>query len=298
MIMSALSSDHWVKCISTHGNLRGVAIQATDLVQSMAIRQHLKGAAIRGLGESVMGALLTAALCKHGQRINLNIRGTGLFQQALVDAYPEGNVRGYIIEQSHELPVDESLGPWGSGLLSMLRTQDEAAGKGGSPYIGTVPLITGHLAKDLSFYWAQSEQIPSAVGLAVSLEGERILSAGGFLIQAMPGASSEEIQTVEQHIQEIESLSKLLETHKNPTHLLSQIFQSTPFMIVDEKPVAFSCNCSWERVQRALTLVGVEELQSMLLEDHSAMVRCDFCSNEYHVDAKFLEKLIAGLLNR
>jgi molecular chaperone Hsp33 len=287
--MSATSTDRWVKCISTQGNIRGVAIQATELVQSMADRHELRGEAIRGLGESVMGALLLASFCKLGQRVNLNIRGSGNYQQALVDAYPEGKVRGYIVERSLRNESDKKIGPWGTGLLSVLRTRSEEKGR---PYIGTVPLLTGHLAKDLTFYWVQSEQIPSAVGLAVNLEKGKVVSAGGFLVQALPGASASEVKMVERHINEIQSLMSSLAQNPAPMHLLTQIFQSTAFIVVEEKPLEFKCNCSWERVQRALILVGSTELKSMLEEDHEALVRCDFCTTEYRVDEPGLERLI------
>jgi molecular chaperone Hsp33 len=153
-------------------------------------------------------------------------------------------------------------------------------------------LVTGHLAKDLTYYWAQSEQIPSAVGLAVALEGERVKAAGGFLVQAMPGAEASEIEAIERHIHEINSLAAEVAADSNPLHLLSQIFQDSTFMIVEERPLEFRCNCSWEKVNRALTLVGAAELKAMLAEDQSASVRCDFCTREYLVDAAGLQKLI------
>lgn len=282
-------SNYWVKCISTHGNIRGVAIQATQLVQSMADLHQLKNDAARGLGESVIGALLIASHCKKGQRINLNIRGSGNLQQALVDANPDGTVRGYVIERQTEIPLDDGAGPWGTGLLSVLRTREEEADK---PYIGTVPLLTGHLAKDLSFYWVQSEQIPSAVGLAVQVENGKVKSAGGFLVQALPGASEQEIKMIEKHIHEIQSLTENFSANGSPVHLLSQIFQSTAFMVIEEKPLEFKCNCSWEKVHKALTLVGVDELQSILTEDQVALVNCEFCSKEYRVESDALKKLI------
>ena len=292
-MVNASSHDHWVKCILTEGHLRGVAIEATGLIQGMVDRHKLKGIAARGLGEAVMGALLIASYCKPGQRINLNVQGSGFFQQALVDAYPDGTVRGYVIEREAPLNQypEENIGPWGTGLLSVLRTKDE---EGEKPYIGTVPLITGHLAKDLTFYWVQSEQVPSAVGLSVNIEGDRVVSAGGFLVQALAGAHSFDVKMIEKHIREIQSLSETLSKNESPIHLLSLIFQSTPFIVVEEKPLQFKCRCSWERVQRALALIGEEELRAMLLEDGVAEVRCDFCAQEYLVTREMLEKLIQG----
>ncbi len=299
MLMEA-SSDRWMKCISTQGNIRGVAIQATELIQGMAERHQLKGQAVQGLGEAVIGALLVASYCKTGQRINLNVQGSGIYKQALVDAQPDGTVRGYIIErekgESTSISKTEDggdFGPWGEGYLSVLRTKD--SDEVSKPYIGTVPLLTGYLAKDLSFYWVQSEQIPSAVGLAVSMDGDRVVSAGGFLVQALPGASAAEVRMIEHHISEIQSLAESVSDHSSPIHLLSQIFQSTAFVVVEEKPLKFQCNCSWERVQRALVLVGVTELEAILEEDRSAVVKCDFCSTEYRMSEEELRALIAQL---
>jgi molecular chaperone Hsp33 len=294
------STDRWMKCISTQGNIRGVAIQATELVQEMADRHQLKGRAIQGLGEAVMSALLVASYCRVGQRVNLNVQGSGAFKQALVDAYPDGTVRGYLIERSEASSppsaahAQEETGPWGEGYLSVLRTRETEPGGRPEvkPYIGTVPLLTGHLAKDLSFYWVQSEQIPSAVGLAVNLEGDRVLSAGGFLVQALPGASAMEVRALEHHIHEIESLARTVAKDASPIHLLSQIFQSTAFVVVEERSLRFQCNCSWERVQRALVLLGVAELEAILKEDQVAVVKCDFCSMDYRLSESELRALI------
>lgn len=284
-------SDRWIKCIASQGNIRGVAIHATALARSMAQMHGLKGAPAQALGEAVIAALLVASYCKNKERINLNIQGSGNIKQALVDAYPDGTVRGYVLERgADEISIEfEKQGPWGAGVLSILRTKQE---QNEQPYIGTVPLLTGHLAKDLTFYWAQSEQVPSAVGLAVQMNGDEIAAAGGFLVQAMPGASAEELNSIEGHINEIDSLAQQLAENANPLALLSQIFQDSTFILVEEKELQFRCDCSWERVNRALTLVGVAELQSMLSEDSSASVRCDFCAKEYLVDADGLKKLI------
>jgi molecular chaperone Hsp33 len=287
-----MSQDKWIKCISTQGNIRAVAIEATDLVRTLTELHGLRGSGARGLGEAVMGALLISSFCKGGERINLNVQGNGLFKQALVDAYPDGTVRGYVVEREvHQFAAGakDSPGPWGEGLLSILRTKD---GSKEQPYIGTVPLLTGHLAKDLTFYWVQSEQIPSALGLFVGFEGSRVSYAQAFLVQALPGASPEEVKAIERNVSEMEIIERDMKARREPMDILSQILQNSAFVVVEEKPLQFKCNCSWDRVNRALTLVGVAELQAMLAEDESASVRCDFCTKEYKVDATGLQSLI------
>lgn len=286
---ASLKKSQWIKCISMEGNVRGVALQATELMQELAAMHGVRGEAANSLAEAAMGALLIASFCKGNERVNLNIQGGGRVKQALVDAHPNGTVRGYVIEREGEIIHLPDAGPWGQGLLSVLRTKEGQR----EPYIGTVPLVTGHLAKDLTFYWAQSEQIPSAVGLAVQMRQGAIAAAAGFLVQALPGASPLEIQTIEKHIHEIDSLAGDLTRDADPRLLLSRIFQSTAFQIIEEMPLTFSCNCSWERVTRALALVGVAELQAMLKEDNAAEVRCDFCTKVYRVDSDGLKALIA-----
>jgi molecular chaperone Hsp33 len=289
--MTTSYPDRWIKCISTKGNIRGVAIQASGLIREMAKMHKLEGEQAKGLGEAVIGALLIASYCKQGERVNLNIRASGHTQQALVDAYPDGKVRGYTIT-NNERWTSDNKGPWGEGLISVLRTKDLL---GENPYIGTVPLITGHLAKDLTFYWVQSEQIPSSVGLSVKLKGDQVVSAGGFLVQAMPGATDQEIKDIETHIQEIQKLDVNFESKGTELMgLLAQIFQDTPFVKMEEKELKLSCQCSWERVYRAISLVGAEEIASMVKEE-SAFVRCDFCTKEYEVKSQDLKELLAKI---
>ena len=287
--------SRWLKCIATNGTIRGVAIEATDLVRSMAEQHRLNGMQAQGLGEAVMAGLLVASYCKPGEGVNLNIRGSGQFTQGLVDANPDGTVRGYVIPRE---PKDaffgdrNEFGPWGTGSLSILRKKGEP---GAQPYIGTVPLITGHLAKDLTFYWYQSEQIPSAVGLAVTVDGDTVTTAGGFLVQVMPQASAEEIKLVERHIQEIDSLTAELSKESDPLKLLARIFQSTAFVLLEDRQLKSYCTCSRERAVRALRLSGVEEMNHLLKTAGKATLNCEFCTKEYLVEADELKELIQSL---
>jgi molecular chaperone Hsp33 len=271
-----------------------VSIQATDLVREMVKMHGLEGFPAQALGEAVIGALLLGSYVKSGDRVNLNIRGTGRVKQALVDAAPDGTARGYVIARDTATftPTEgqTNSGPWGDGLLSVLKTQRSEGNK--QPYIGTVPLITGHLAKDLSFYWVQSEQVPTAVGLAVNFEGKEITSAGGFLVQAMPGASPARIAIIDHHIYELQSYAKRLAENADPLLLLSQIFQDMAFVVLEETPLHFKCTCSRERVERALLLTGAEELRSMAEDPKGASVRCDFCTTDYNVDQDSLRKMM------
>lgn len=288
-------SDLWQKCISKSGTLRGVAVSCNELVRALAETHGLTGEPARAFGEALVAGFLLSSYCKPGERMNLNIKGDGWAKQALVDAYPDGTIRGYLVPNDHAVEPNEDLtgeGPWGRGTLSVLRKRDLGAGT--EPYIGTVPLITGHLAKDLTFYWSQSEQVPSAVGIAVNLEADgKIASVGGFLVQAMPGATDEEIREIETQVTAMPNLAKEISAGHEPLHLLSTIFQNMAFMVLERKDLRAECSCSEARMRKALTLVGVTELQSMIDEVGEAIVKCDFCEKEYRADAETLRKMIA-----
>ncbi|MBI3554930.1 MAG: Hsp33 family molecular chaperone HslO, partial [Deltaproteobacteria bacterium] len=161
------------------------------------------------------------------------------------------------------------------------------------PYVGTVPIVTGYLAKDITFYLTQSEQIPSAVGLAVNLAKDgSVASAGAFLVQVMPGASKKEIALVEDNINHLDGLASKIAHDSNPTLLLAHIFNDMTFTILDERPLQFECSCSKERVSRALRLLGRTEIEDMISKDKGAHVHCDFCGTSFRYSEDDLQAII------
>jgi molecular chaperone Hsp33 len=287
-------NDLWQKCISKTGTLRGVAIRCSGVARALSETHGLVGEDSQSFGEALVAGFILASYCKAGERMNLNIKGDGSAKQALVDAYSDGTIRGYFVpNEPHEKQNynETGDGPWGKGTLAVLRKRDDQ--DGAEPYIGTVPLITGHLAKDLTFYWLQSEQVPSAVGIAVNLDAEgKISSAGGFLVQAMPGASEEEIREIETQVTHLTNLANEVAADREPIYILSTLFQNMAFMLLEKKELRAECTCSEARMRRALTLVGVAELQAMIDEVGEAVVKCDFCEKEYRADADTLRAMI------
>ncbi len=281
-----LNGSHWIKCITQSGTVRAVSIEATHVVREIAHIHNINGEPSQSLGEAVIAALLVGSYCKSGERVNLNVKSSGSIRQAIVDSRPNGHVRGYVIPGQY---IETGKGPWGEGLMAILRTKDS---EGEQPYIGTVPLLTGHLAKDLTFYWLQSEQIPTAVGISVVLKGKEIDSANGFLVQSMPGATDQEVAMIQRQIERYDSYTVDTE-NRDPKQILAHIFQDTGFAILEETPITMVCDCSLERVERALRLVGVAELRAMLTEDRGAEVNCDFCAKKYSLNSENLNKLIA-----
>lgn len=284
-----MSADRWVKCIARGGNMVATAITAHHLIEEARKRHKSSAAEIKALGEALMAGLLLASTCKQGERVSLSIKGDKFLRQAFVDAHPTGSVRGFLITREGIGQMDSQMGPWQNGLVSVSRLKHGEP----EPYVGTVPNVTGHLAKDLTFYLTQSEQIPSAVGLAVNIgEKGKITTAGAFLVQVMPGASSEEISELEKNINNLESLAAQIADNANPATLLGRIFNNVAFTILDERPLQFECNCSRDRVKRALRLLGEKELRDMIEKDKGAKINCDFCNKNYEFSQSELEELI------
>lgn len=288
-IESELKADRWVKCISSTGTIRAVAISATELARLLAKRHELNEVGSKALAESIVAGLILSSYCKSGEKVNLNIQGSGWCTQAIIDANSEAEVRGYVIPRApSEIHVAKNVGPWGIGLLSVLRTKHEEA----QPYIGTVPLLTGHLAKDLTFYWLQSEQVQTAVGIEVFLENGEIKHAEGFLIQAMPGATDADINFIEEHLKRLHEYDPTSIQRSSPVNLLSYLLENQSFSLLEEKPLTFKCTCSLARVRRSLILIGTEELRSMRDERKEVQITCDFCSTHYKFSPEMIDDLI------
>lgn len=279
--------DQWVKCLVTGSPIRAVGVQATGLVQEINRRHRYEGEEGKLIGEAVLGALLIASYGKQEEHVNLAVRGSGLFRQVFVDASSDGFVRGYGSRREAPEKSDPTRGPWGDGLLSVLRAKPIPERQ---PYTGSVPLVTGHLAKDLTFYWMQSEQIPSAVGITVRMKGKEVDLAYGFLVQALSGSTDADISMVEKSLVELPRFMENLAADSGAIQVLSRIFSETPFSVLEEAPLAHRCSCSMDRVHGALGLLGRQELETMVSEGQPAIVRCDFCGNEYAVTSEEIRK--------
>jgi molecular chaperone Hsp33 len=282
--------DKWVKCITNSGTIRAVAINATETANFLADRHKTNLAGTKSISEGILASLLLSSYSKDEEKINLNIQASGWCHQAIFDANANAEVRAYVVERNYDdIILANNIGPWGIGLLSVLRTKNDKS----KPYIGTVPLLTGHLAKDLTFYWLQSEQVQSAVGIEVQMDFEKntVTFAQGFLIQALPGATDADLQFIEDHIKKLNFIEPESSQRKTPTHLLSFLLENQPFSVLEEKSISVKCPCTIERVRRSIALVGKEEIQSMIIEGKNTEIVCDFCSEKYIFTPQMLETL-------
>ena len=202
-------------------------------------------------------------------------------------------VKGYVFNPSVEIPdlIPGKLnvsGAIGAGHLSVIKDIGMR-----EPYAGKIELVTGEIAEDLTYYFAQSEQTPSAIGLGVLVETDTsIRRAGGFIIQLLPDATDEMIDKLEKKLATIPYVSDLLDMGQTPEGILEMILGDFDLKIMDTIPTAFYCNCTRERVEKALISIGKEELEKIIREDKKANLHCHFCSKEYDFNEEQLVALL------
>ena len=167
------------------------------------------------------------------------------------------------------------------------------------PYVGTTQLQTGEIAEDLTYYFASSEQVPSSVGLGVLVDTDcSIRQAGGFILQLMPDASDEVIAQLERNISSLRSVTEMLEQGLTPEHMLKELLAGLEMEVLEQIPVSFACNCSKERVRKALISIPQSDIKSMIDDGEPIEVKCQFCNQAYRFDTDELQEMLARFLDQ
>lgn len=262
-------------------------------MKEMGAIHQFNGFAAGGFSEAIMGTLLVSSSHKTGESININAQGSGYFKQAIVDCSPDGKVRGFMIEQSdpsmRTFGVDGNAGPWGTGILSVLYTKSS---EGKVPYTGMVPISTGILDDAFNEYYKDSAQSTTRVGMFIEVKESELVLAHGVLIQTLGGASEEEVEVVSKlNVKSLRDLAKVASDEKIFRNKLSTLLPGLNFQPVGETPVQSFCNCSQDRIERALILAGEEDMKEAIGTDPTLDVSCDFCCKQYKVSAERLKAL-------
>ncbi len=283
-----------IRCISTDGTLTAMAMDSTDIV-SEAERIHKTSAVV----SAALGRLLTAAslmgsaLKGKDDSLTLKMNGKGPAGTVMAVSDSSGNVRGYIQHSVVELPLNSK------GKLDV----SGAIGKDGyvtvikdlglkEPYIGQTPIVTGEVAEDITSYFAASEQTPTVCALGVLVDRDlSIKAAGGFIIQLLPTATQETIERVERSIEGLEPVTVLLERGMTPEEICRRALKEFELDILDTAEPVYRCNCSRDRVEKALLTAGKDELLSMA-EDEKTEVCCRFCDKKYVFTPHDLKALV------
>lgn len=287
-------SDYIVRATAGNGSIRAFAATTRDLVQHAREVHHTSPVASAALGRMLTAAAMMGSMLKGDKDLlTLQVRGEGPLQGIVVTSDSKAQVKGYVFNPSVEIPdlIPGKLnvsGAIGAGHLSVIKDIGMR-----EPYAGKIELVTGEIAEDLTYYFAQSEQTPSAIGLGVLVETDTsIRRAGGFIIQLLPDATDEMIDRLEKKLATIPYVSDLLDMGQTPEGILEMILGDFDLKIMDTIPTTFYCNCTRERVEKALISIGKDELEKIIREDKKANLHCHFCSKEYDFNEDQLVALL------
>ncbi|HIX02132.1 MAG TPA: Hsp33 family molecular chaperone HslO [Candidatus Ligilactobacillus excrementigallinarum] len=288
-------SDYLVKSLAFDGQIRAYAVDATETVSKAQQLHDTWSAASAALGRSLIGTLLLSSASLQGdEKMTVKINGNGPVGGIVVDGNANGTVKGYVQHPHIHLPLNDKnkidvRGAVGTdGFLAV--TKDLGLKE---PFTGQVPLVSGELGEDFTYYLAKSEQIPSSVGLSVFVNNDNtIKTAGGFMLQVMPGAKDEVLDQVEKRLNEIPMVSEMMNAGKKPEDILNEILGAENVKILDKMDVSYYCDCSRERFWNVLKTLPVDQLKEMADEDHGAEAVCHFCGKKYHFSEKELNDII------
>ena len=290
--------DEIVRAITADGLVKAAAITGRDLVERARNIHTLLPVATAALGRTLMAASLMGDAMKiDGSSLTLQIKGGGPLGTILAVSDEAGNVRGYV--QNPHVELMEKA----PGKLDVGRAVGETGSLTGikdlgmkEPYVGTIDLLSGEIADDIAAYFVESEQIPTACALGVLVGTDQsVTSAGGYLIQLLPGAGEDIITKIEAGVQRVGSVSHALEGGLDGAGLLRAVLSDFDLEILETHPVEYRCYCSRDRVTRALISMGREELSSLIQEQGQAELTCQFCDQIYRYSKEDLEEILANM---
>lgn len=288
-------SNELVRAIAANAQIRAFACNTREMAETARQTHNTSPVVTAALGRLLSaGAMMGSMLKGEDDLLTLQVRGDGPMRGLTVTADAKGCVKGYPIVPDVILPANakgklDVGGAVGKGTLSVIRDMGLK-----EPYVGQTQLQTGEIAEDLTYYFATSEQVPSAVGLGVLMNQDNtVRQAGGFIIQLMPFAEESVIAKLEENLGRITSVTSLLEEGNSPAQMLGILLDGMDPEITDTSEVSFQCNCSKERIERVLISLGKEELSDMIQEGEPIEVNCQFCNHKYSFTVDELKTLAA-----
>lgn len=268
-----------------------------ETVQKAFELHHTSPVMSAALGRSLTAAAMMGCMLKSdGDLLTITIKGDGPGGGLTVTADSKARVKGYVYNPVVDIPLKENgkldvQGALGYGSMTIIKDMGLK-----EPYVGQIPLVSGEIAEDLTYYFAKSEQTPSAVALGVLVDRDySIKQAGGFIIQMLPNAQEEVISALEEKLARLSPVTTMLEEGMSCEEIFDFITENLEHNVLDKIPVEFYCNCSKEKVEKALISAGKGELTSILEEDGQATLHCHFCNKDYIFNAEELKSLIERL---
>lgn len=285
--------DYIVRATAADQQVRAFAATTGHMVETARAHHNTSPVATAALGRLLTGGVMMGAMMKNDSDIlTVNVRGNGPLGGITVTADSHGNVKGYVENPEAVVPAKNGKldvgGAVGIGILQVIKDMGLK-----EPYVGDTMLVTSEIAEDLTYYFASSEQVPSSVGLGVLMEKDNTVKcAGGFIIQMMPFAEEKTIARIEENLKKVTSVTELLEKGYTPEQLLEELLGNVGLTVTDTIPAQFYCNCSKERVEKAVASIGEKEIREMIGEGKDIEVKCHFCNSSYRYTVKDLEEIL------
>lgn len=287
-------NDYIIRATAANDQIRAFAAVTTEMVETAREHHNTSPVATAALGRLLTAGAMMGSMMK-GEKdvLTLQIKAGGPIQGITVTADSQGNVKGYVGNPDVCIPANSKgkldvAGAVGPGFLTVIKDMGLK-----EPYSGQVMLQTCEIAEDLTYYFATSEQVPSAVGLGVLMnKNNTVRQAGGFIVQLMPFAEEEVISRLEQNVQKINSVTNLLEEGHTPESLLEKVLEGFDVQINEKMDTRFHCNCSKERVAKALISIGRKELNEMIQEGKPIEMNCHFCNTNYNFTVEELKEIL------
>ena len=277
------------------GAVRIFCCRTTELVQDATNRHQLAPTSAAALGRTLsVGCMMGTMLKTEKEKLEIQIDGKGPLGQMVVDAYYDGSVRGYVTNpnvflerEDHHLDVGKAVGT--DGVIRVIKDLSMK-----QPFVSEVAIQTGEIGEDFAYYYAESEQTPSAVSVGVLVDKDcSIKAAGGLIIQMMPSAVDSDIDYVENIVQHLKPISQLIEEYNEPTEIVKAIFNDYEEM--ETRDLQFKCECSRGKFAAVIAHLPKEDLEKMINEDGGCEVKCWFCGKTYYYEKETLQGYVAAI---
>lgn len=290
--------DKLVRATAKEGQVRIIAAITTELVNEGVTMHQCAPTGSAAFGRMLTAGTLMGTLLKSSQdSLTLQIDGGGEAKGVLVTAHADSSVKGYIGNPNVDLPanskgkLDVSGAIGKDGYLRVIRDMGLK-----EPYVGQVPIYTGEIGDDLAYYFTVSEQTPSAVGLGVLVDTDMsIKAAGGFIIQMMPGADEFLADIITYRLEEIPSITEFISKGMSIEEILEFIFEDMGLKIHEEIKPAYKCDCTRERVEKALISIGKKDLEELYNDGKTEEIQCHFCNKNYEFNHEDIGQLLVSV---
>lgn len=287
-------ADYIVRATAANNQIRAFAATTKETVEAARQAHNTSPVATAALGRLLTGGAMMGSMMKNdSDMLTIQIKGDGPIGGLTVTADSKGNVKGYVEHPEVMLPPNaqgklDVAGALGIGLISVIKDMGLK-----EPHVGQTILQTSEIAEDLTYYFATSEQVPSSVGLGVLMEHDNtVKQAGGFIVQLMPFVEEEVVDRLEANIKKISSVTSMLDRGMTPEEILGEVLDGFDVEVKDTMPAQFYCNCTKERVEKAIISIGKKDIQEMIEDGKPIEVNCHFCGKSYEFSVEELKTLI------